>query len=60
MRRLTDLELDARIHKFLRRKLAEFPDLMQDDEVQPRNIWSGRRMGLTHHHTIVNWGAKAS
>lgn len=33
MRRLNDVELDARIHTFLHRKFAEFPELT---EVQKR------------------------
>lgn len=42
MRRLNEAELDARIHKFLGRKLYEFPELYSENE-RPHKTWRARK-----------------
>lgn len=41
MKRLSDTELDARIHKFLDRKFSEFPELAET-EVGPARAAHGK------------------
>lgn len=48
MKQLNDTELDQRIHKFLRRKWAEFPELT-DDDVRPGQKWPGKPLRFGHH-----------
>jgi len=58
MKRLNDVELDARIHKFLERKFVEFPNL-DAGELPPVRIWEGRRpknRQYQPHNLIEQWG----
>lgn len=53
MRRLNQTELDARIHNFLERKFAEFPEL--DQKAAGLNKVS-RRREVRHFRPRMRWG----
>jgi hypothetical protein len=57
MRRLNETELDARIHNFLERKFAEFPQL--DPEIEPKTpakIRTGRQSHSRPLNPRMRWG----
>lgn len=55
MRRLRDVELEARIHKFLRRKFDEFPELARVDTGTTKTP-KDRLRGIAYHRQI-RWDA---
>lgn len=53
MRRLNETELDARIHSFLDRKFAEFPELAFETDTQ---VKEGRHPRFRDVHPRIRWG----
>lgn len=57
MRRLNETQLDARIHSFLERKFAEFPELDSESAVAaPAQSRASRRPKVRHFHPRIRWG----